>query len=234
MKKAFLLLTVYFWASYACFGHEGNIEFPRWITVSGHGEISAPPDMAILRLGVLTTAKTAKLATELNNQLILQIFKALEAAEIPSDDFETSRFQLTPQREYRKGLSPLITGYQVTNSLIVRIYDLDRVGEIMQEAVDAGGNNFESLSFVVEDDQEFVEEARMQAMEDAFNKAKVLANTLDATVGEPITIQEISGHHRPGVERRMMQADAMMASVPVQAPSGLKTHVQVQVKFALE
>ena len=47
---------------------------------------------------------------------------------------------------------PLITGYQVTNSLVLRIRELDRVGEIMQAAIDAGGNNFESLTYAVDDD----------------------------------------------------------------------------------
>ena len=105
----------------------------------------------------------------------------------------------------------------------------------MQSTIDAGGNNFESLTFRVEDDQEYLEQARVQAMEDALEKAETLAGTLDSIVGPPITIQEASGHYRPMQERRMMQADAMMAeSVPIQGPSELSTRVQVQVKFVLE
>ena len=68
----------------------------RWIHVTGVGEVSASPDMAILRLGVLTTAKTAKLSTELNNQAILKIFDVLEDLGIAKDDYETERFQLVP------------------------------------------------------------------------------------------------------------------------------------------
>ena len=218
-----------------CFGHSEKEGFDRWINVTGHGEVSAPPDMAVLRLGVLSTAKTAKLSTELNNQAILRIFEVLEALNIEDDDYETERFQLTPQRQYRKGLPPLITGYQVSNFLVIRIYELDRVGEVMQATIDAGGNNFESLTFRVDDDQEFIEEARVRAMEDAMEKAETLAGTLDSSVGPPITIQEVSGHHRPMQQRRMMAESAMMAdSVPIQGPNELTTHVQVQVKFALE
>ena len=82
-------------------------------------------------------------------------------------------------------MPPLITGYQTTNSLLVRIHDLDRVGEVMQATIDAGGNNFESLKYVLEEDAEFVEEARVRAMENAYEKAEVLAGTLDSNVGPP-------------------------------------------------
>lgn len=233
--KILSLLIFCFSCSVLCYAHSEKEGFDRWINVTGHGEVSASPDMAILRLGVLTTAKTAKLSTELNNQAILKIFDVLEELDIAKDDYETERFQLLPQRQYRKGMSPLITGYQTTNSLLVRIHDLDRVGEIMQATIDAGGNNFESLNYVLDEDDEFVEEARVRAMEDALSKAEVLAGSLDSKVGPPITIQEVSGHHRPMHESRMMRAEAMMdASVPVQGPSELTTRVRVQVKFALE
>jgi uncharacterized protein YggE len=104
----------------------------------------------------------------------------------------------------------------------------------MQAAIDAGGNNFESLTYSVEDDEQYVEKARLLAVENALFKAIELTEPLDAKVGKPLTIQELSGHSRPMHDRRMMQADMMVESVPVQAPSELKTEVRVQVKFELE
>ena len=233
MKKFLVFFSIFF--SSVLFAHDNENENVRWIHVTGVGEVSASPDMAILRLGVLTSAKTAKLSTELNNQAILKIFGVLNELGIAKDDYETERFQLLPQRQYRKGLAPLITGYQVTNSLVLRIRELDRVGEIMQAAIDAGGNNFESLTYAVDDDEQYVEKARLLAVENALLKAIELTEPLDAKVGKPLTIQEISDHPRPMYERRMMQTDAMMAeSVPIQGPNVLSTRVKVQVKFALE
>ena len=233
MKK-FLIFCSTFFSSFL-FAHENEHANDRWIHVTGVGESVASPDLAILRLGVISTAKSAKLATELNNASIGKIFRVLEDLGLSMNDLETDRFQLVPQREYRKGLAPLITGYQVTNSLVLRIRELDRVGEIMQAAIDAGGNNFESLTYAVDDDDQYVEKARLLAVENALHKAMKLTEPLDAKVGKPLTIQEISGYPRPMHERRMMQADMMMAeSVPIQGPSELSTRVQVQVKFALE
>lgn len=234
MSKYLSIPFLYFYLITLCFAHQEKEEANRWIHITGVGKVSAPPDTAILRLGVLTTAKTARLSTELNNQSVSKIFQVLDEIGLEKDKVETDRFQLTPQSQYRKGMPPLITGYQVNNSIIIRIHELDRVGEIMQATIDAGGNQFESLTYAVEEDQEFVEEARVQAMEDALSKAETLAGTLNAKVGMPLTIQELSNGYRPMQERRMMQSDAMMASVPVQGPAELVTLVQVQVKFILE
>ena len=232
MKKFLGLFSIFFGS--VLFAHDDDHANNRWIHVTGVGESVASPDLAILRLGVITTAKSAKLATELNNESIAKIFRVLKDLGLNKNDLETDRFQLLPQRQYRKGLAPLITGYQVTNSLVLRIRELDRVGEIMQSAIDAGGNNFESLSYAVEDDAQHVEKARLLAVENALFKAMELTEPLDAKVGKPLTIQELSGHPRPMQERRMMQADMMVESVPVQAPSELRTEVRVQVKFELE
>ena len=217
------------------FAHEESEVTKRWISVTGNGEVETAPDLAILRLGVFSTAKSASLATETNSQSVSRIISILSKLGIDDDDYETTRFQLTPQTQYRKGQSPLITGYRVSNSLAVRIYDLDRVGEIMQAAIDAGGNNFESLSYVLDDSREFMEEARVQAVEDALAKALLMAEALDVEVGKPLSIQEIRRGGQPYRSPMMMESsDALHRSVPVKRPSELSVVSEVQIKFSLQ
>lgn len=206
----------------------------RWIMVTGEGIVETPPDLAVLRFGVMTTSKSAKAATRANNGSIAKIISALKEEGISSEDLETTRFSLSPQREYRKNQPPMVIGYQVSNTLLVKVRDLDRVGEYMELIVESGGNNFESLSFTVEDTHEMEEEARVLAIENALNKAEMMTGALDSKVGLPLTIQEISHSNRLVQQRRMMEADVMMASeVPIQAPSELNIRVRVQVKFEI-
>ena len=215
-------------------GHEPNPS-ERWVSVTGNGVVDAEPDMATLRLGVVSTAKTSTLATESNSKSVRRIFKVLSEKGIQQDDYETTRFQLIPQRQYRKGQPPLITGYQVSNVLVVRIYNLDKVGEIMQAAIDAGGNNFESLVYSVDDTNELMEEARIRAVEDALEKAMALTEPLDAQVGPPLSIQELRRGGQPfHSPMRMESADALRSNVPVKGPSELSVACEVQVKFSLE
>ena len=202
--------------------------------VTGEGIVETPPDLAVLRFGVMTTSKSAKAATRANNGSIAKIISALKEKGISSEDLETTRFSLSPQREYRKNQPPMVIGYQVSNTLLVKVRDLDRVGEYMELIVESGGNNFESLSFTVEDTHEMEEEARVLAIENALNKAEMMTGALDSKVGLPLTIQEISHSNRLVQQRRMMEADVMMASeVPIQAPSELNIRVRVQVKFEI-
>ena len=202
--------------------------------VTGEGIVETPPDLAVLRFGVMTTSKSAKAATRANNGSMAKIISALKEKGISSEDLETTRFSLSPQREYRKNQPPMVIGYQVSNTLLVKVRDLDRVGEYMELIVESGGNNFESLSFTVEDTHEMEEEARVLAIENALNKAEMMTEALDSKVGLPLTIQEISHSNRLVQQRRMMEADVMMASeVPIQAPSELNIRVRVQVKFEI-
>ena len=202
--------------------------------VTGEGIVETPPDLAVLRFGVMTTSKSAKAATRANNGSIAKIISALKEEGISSEDLETTRFSLSPQREYRKNQPPMVIGYQVSNTLLVKVRDLDRVGEYMELIVESGGNNFESLSFTVEDTHEMEEEARVLAIENALNKAEMMTGALDSKVGLPLTIQEISHSNRLVQQRRMMETDVMMASeVPIQAPSELNIRVRVQVKFEI-
>jgi len=234
MKYFCSLVSTFFLSSFVA-AHEKPVISERWISVTGRGEVESVPDQAVLRLGVLSTGRTATLATELNNKAIQAIFSVLSAKGIKDDDFETSRFQLSPQRQYRQGKQPLLTGYQVSNLLLVRIRDLERVGEVMQAAIDAGGNNFESLSYVLSDNTEQLEEARLKAIDDALVKAELMCEPLNVEVGKPLNIQELRQGGHAVQPRTMMEAsDSLTASVPVKGPSNLTSFAEVQVKFSLK
>ncbi len=212
-------------------------EEERWISVKGRGTVESAPDLAILQLGVISVAKTASLATETNNRSIRAVFDKLSAAGVDDKHMQTLNFTLNPQRQYRNNQPPLITGFQASNSILIEIHDLAKVGEVMQAAIDAGGNNFQSLTFAIDDPAEQQEEARRLAVEDAVQRAEVLTESLNVKVGEPLTIQELNFSHHPVHNRRMMMADAMAmesSSVPVQSPKDLTTTVEVQIKFSLE
>lgn len=215
--------------------HESTESISRWISVVGVGELQKKPDLAMLRLGVVSAGKSTAMATDSNNKAIRSVISALSKMGLGEDDFETTRFQISPQRQYRKDQPPLISGYQVTNALVVRIQDLERVGEIMQAAIDAGGNHFESISYVLSDTEQHRKEARVLAVENARKKAISMAMPLDAKVGSPLSIQEIRRGEQPfHATMRMESADALHASVPVKGPSELSIVCEVQIKFSLE
>ena len=71
-------------------------EQQRWIQVTGEGAVDAPPDLAILRLGVMTIEKSPQEATSKNNVIIARVLKDLTDNGITEKDLETTNFKLSP------------------------------------------------------------------------------------------------------------------------------------------
>ena len=227
-----VLISILFSTNYS---YADDSSGQRWILVTGEGVVEAPPDLAVFRLGVQTNAKSPQLATQANNKAVEKILSVLMKKGIGERDMETANFRLSPKREYVKNKPPVVIGYQVSNTLVIQVRELERVGEYMQLAIEAGGNNFESLSFQVEDSKQYLEKARVIAVKNAQSKAKMMTDPLKVRVGPPLTISELTNQSRPMQARRMMEAsaDVTMSDVPVRAPNELSVSARVQVKFSL-
>jgi uncharacterized protein YggE len=76
---------------------ETQADFPPAISVTGEAQISVPPDIAFVDAGVATDAKSAREASEANNNAMAKVFAALKAANIDARDIQTSRLSLQQQ-----------------------------------------------------------------------------------------------------------------------------------------
>jgi len=120
---------------------------PPRISVSATGTSSIAPDMAILNLAVLRQAKTAREALNANSEAMAQVLNAMKDAGVEERDLQTSNFNITPQYKYSRRSKtgeqapPVIVGYNVSNSLTVRIRKLDDLGTILDQSVSLGVNN---------------------------------------------------------------------------------------------
>src|SRR5437868_2214374 len=73
---------------------------PRLITLEGHGEVKAKPDMAVITAGVTTQAKTAREALTQNTKAMEKILASLKAQGIEAKDIQTSNFMINPRYDY--------------------------------------------------------------------------------------------------------------------------------------
>ncbi len=212
---------------------------PR-ILVTGVGEVSVEPDLAIVSLGVTQEGKTARQALDANTKAMSDILAAMKAAGIEDRDLQTSNFSIQPQYNYPKSNSsgdnrPRIDGYVVRNSLTVRIRDLASVGDVLDASVSLGVNDGGNLIFGNDDPERAINEARTKAMQDAIQKATTLVDAAEVALGD---ILEISEHSRrqdpiPVAQARMMEMAADSAPVPVAA--GENTYrVTVNVTFGIQ
>lgn len=163
------------------------------ISVSGDGRVFMAPDIAQLSFGVQTgrqpTAKAAmdKLTTSMN-----AIIAATKAAGVPEKDISTQSFWLNPIYDYTTG-GQVFRGFEASQSLSVKVRNLDKVTDVLSAATEAGANQAGGVNFTIDDPEAKRAEAREEAIKEAKEKARVLAGQLGVTLGEIKNFSENSG-----------------------------------------
>jgi hypothetical protein len=208
---------------------------PR-IIVSGEGEAAIAPDMALLSLSVMREAKTARAALDANNDAMAAVIAAMKAFGIAERDLQTAGIQINPRYNYTNkpdgGQDAELVAYQVTNTLSVRVRDIDKTGEVLDKAVSLGVNQGGGISFTNENPAAAITEARKKAVADAIAKAKTLAEAAGVSVGRVLEITDQTFAPSP-MPISAKTFDAARAAVPVQGGEN-SYNVQVNVTFELK
>lgn len=214
---------------------------PALISVTGTGEVSAAPDTAYINSGVTTQGATARESLDANTQAMNELLATLKEAGIEPRDVQTSGFSVSPNYVYTDArdengytLPPKINGYQVYNTVNVRIRDLSTLGAVLDKQVNVGANTINGITFAVADPSTLLDEARKAAFADAKEKATLYAEAAGETLGLLRSVTEGQSYDQP--QPYMMKSMDMAASagaVPV-ATGELSFSVNVQVTWAVE
>ncbi|WP_425044088.1 SIMPL domain-containing protein [Primorskyibacter sp. S87] len=213
-----LLLALTAAAATLIYADEARAGDTRQITVTGRGVVEAVPDMATITLGVTHEDAEAATAMQMTADVVSQMLVALESKGVQPRDLQTQNLSLNPVWSNRSSSSdkqPQITGYAASNTVLVRVRDLEDLGEILDAVAQLGANNFNGLRFSVQEPESLVEEARKEAVVNAMAKAQTLADAAGVKLGPVMSISE----QRTGGPRPMAAMDMEMraASVPVAA-----------------
>jgi uncharacterized protein YggE len=170
-------------------GCVGQAKTDRSITVPGDGSVQVAPDVVTVNLGVQTRNADVQRAVAENNRIASAIMDAARQVGVADADMQTAYFSVYPQSEYDQfGVLTDEVTYFVDNNLSVRLRDVSRLSELLQNAVDAGATNIYGVSFAIADTSAAEAEARAEAMADAQARARQIAGDAGLTLGEPITI----------------------------------------------
>lgn len=219
---------------------------PTIITVQGEGEVVGTPDVATFSFTVEARGDDAVSAQNEVATKMDAIRAYLSEAGVEERDIKTEYFNLSPRYEYPETNcfngycpprgEPTIIGYQVSQSVSVKVRDIDNAGEIISEIGGQGAMNVSGLSFTIDDEEELVAEAREKAIEDAQQKAGVLAGNLDSRLVRMTGYWEENNYPMAyGKGGADMMAYDMAESAPMNAslPTGENT-VTVRVNISYE
>lgn len=208
----------------------------RRLVVTGTGEASARPDIAVISAGVVVQSGTASAALADNSRAMEAVLQQLRTSGLADADVQTSQFSVTPLYEQQPPereitAPPRIIGYQVSNRVTARVRDIDRLGAVLDALVGAGATNLDGPWFDIADPEQVLGAARDAAVADALARARRYAAAAGARLGEIISIEEAGAFVPP--PRPMMRAEAMAADVPI-APGQTELSASVTITFAIE
>jgi uncharacterized protein YggE len=212
-----------------------TVESPR-ISVRGTGIVSAKPDMATVQIGVqiqnasLDAAQAE--AADKSNALLDQI----KAAGVEEKDIATSQFSVEPVMNYRDNQAPEVTGFRVTHMFTVKIRDLGKAGQIIDDLVASGANTVYGLSFGFSNPDALMNQAREQAVKNARATAEQLATLGGVSLGGVILIED-GGSNTPPVPVAMPASDMARGAggaAPMIQAGQQEVLVQVNVVYAIK
>ena len=166
--------------------------------VNGKGEITVTPNLATVSLGVETMETNVADAQAEASDGMKKIMKSLADSGINQKDIQTGAFYITQRINWNSYQSSII-GYTVTNMLTVKIRDMNKVGDIIDSAIAAGGDiiRMDNLTFSVEDPSEIYQQAREKATANARDKAEQYARLLGVKLGAPTYVSESTQQSNP-------------------------------------
>jgi uncharacterized protein len=201
------------------------------ISVNGTGDAVSIPDIATFSFTVTETAKTVVDAQTLATNKINTALKAVKDAGVADKDIQTTSYNINPHYEYQTPVcntnycpsgKSILTGYDVSQSIEVKVRDLGKAGSIFTSIGSLGVQNVNGLTFSVDKPEKVQAEARAKAITDAQTQAKELAKQLGVSLVRITSFYENNGVIRPmaygiGGATKTMAADSIEVapSIPV-------------------
>lgn len=208
---------------------------PTTISVSGEGKMSAAPDIAELDFGVQAEKQpTAKQAMQMLSKQMTAVLEAVKKAGVEEKDIATEQLSLNPAYDWQNGTQTL-RGYAASQTLRVKVRDLDKTSDVLGAATAAGANQAGGVQFTMDDPEASRAQARAKAIAQSQEKAKTLAAQLGMTLGKVKSFSESGGASPPMLLRAMEMKSAAVAPSAPPIPAGeQETTVNVNLTYELE
>ncbi|RRR70029.1 MAG: DUF541 domain-containing protein [Candidatus Viridilinea halotolerans] len=210
----------------------GGVTAMRQVTVVGQGEVKLAPDQATIQIGVETRATTTREALDQNTAQAATIIEQMKQVGVEERDIQTSGFNI--YANYSEN-GRTVTGYTVSNNVVVTVRNLEQTGALLDQVVAAGANRIYGINFGLSDREGALAQARDAAITNARARAERLAQGSGASLGSVLVITENIGTDPVMPMPAMMARDEVLgtgATVPVQ-PGEQTFNAQVQVTYEL-
>ncbi|WP_270672187.1 SIMPL domain-containing protein [Aeromonas sp. QDB17] len=184
------------------------IETPQapHLVVSGYAEQKAEPDMLTLNVAVTALEKQGIQAKQQVDTKVAAFFGQLESLGIKRSDVEAGNLLIAPEYRYSQNKPPERVGYRAQRQLTVKLYQLDKLSQLMDTALAAGLESVSQIEYGLKSPQTIKEQARLGAVADATNKAESLAKAFGMKLGKVYSVEYRNSSPVPVYSRAMKAA----------------------------
>lgn len=186
------------------------------ITISGEGKVFAVPDIATFSVTVQEEAKDVNAAQSAATKKVNEIITYLRNEGIEEKDIRTTDYSVNPKYSYGANVCPqygycppgkqTLDGFQVSQTLTVKVRDTKKAGDILAGVGSRGAFQVSGLSFIIDDQAKLESEARGKAIADARTKAEGLAQQLGVSLVRVVGFSEDGGYPIPYFAKAEMSA----------------------------
>jgi len=243
---AVLSIGIISWAYNNYRSAESIIDPQRTISFTAQGKVLAKPDIAKISFSVVTEGKEAAPVQKENNTKMQSVLNFVKKAGIKEDDIRTTQYDLVPQYDYtwcrresnsRIPCSPKVIGYKLTQGVEVKIRDFDKINNIVGGLSQQGVNRISNIAFAIDDQEEYQNQARIQALQKIEKRAALFSRKTSVNLGKIVNIQEgatPSPVYRAMMEKAMVSAEEDSIAVPAPLEAGSQEITAVlTVSYAL-
>ncbi len=157
----------------------------RTITVTGTGIVTLPADQLSVRFLVRTSEWNVNLARNKNAEITTKVIEKIKEAGVGSEDITTVDYRISQDN------SNTYPGkYTVVNYVQVLIRDINKAGDVIDNAVANGANGLTSFSYSAKENPNSLREARTLAVQNAQDAASLIAGASGCKIADVIDIQE--------------------------------------------
>ena len=208
---------------------------PRTVSVTGTAEIAAEPDLARLGLGVesrqpsMADARAAVAAT------VDRVLALARDLKIDPKHVNATRVQVQPEYSWNeKDRKRVLLGYLVSRQVEVELRDLEKLGPLIERAVDAGVNQLGDPMLDSSRRKDLEREAMSKAVEDARLNAESLARAAGVKLGAVRNLSAAgNGPVIPLYRMKGAMAEAAMAPDQTYRPGEMKFSANVSAEYDL-
>ena len=218
----------------------------RFVSVTGRSSISKSPDQVSISFSVFSKDRDLSAAKKKNDAAILKLKELFEKYKIEQKNISIERVNITPRYRYRDNGDEYFDSYEVVQNIAVLLTKIEDYEVFLTDLLNTGVDRIYNVGFSVADMRKLMDEARVEAVKAAEEKALLLCKAAPnggkpLSLGKIISISEIPSGMSPRAYTGGYAAQNMKEAADYEAAGGnfspmgqIEVSAEISVVFELE